>query len=254
VLERYALLNQTKISKISGKNRNVSSKIVAITQKTASSMGSDTIFIQISGKIDNPIKYTDPDGRDSGYVTDNNGAGGFSHSGLFVELEGGRYAFFEVTGLEEGRKVGQPQTNDERDSNSEILSTSPLSLPTPKSGESAMGTPNGGVVRREFDSYDKMMNYLLNQKTGKGGYDKIIHFKTTPEQDAKILEAATNLGGIFSDYHLTTNHCGQWAEKVLTSPGTGIRSSNEWAILPKTIGKNLFFSNFRISWIEEFKR
>lgn len=171
---------------------------------------------------------------------------------MFVELAGGKYAFFEVTGLDGEREIGQPQTKAERDKNSEILSTSPLNIPTPKSGE-LVGTPNGGVVRRDFDSYDDMMNYLLDSETGNGGYDKIIHFRTSQGQDAKILEAATSLGGNFSAYHLAKNHCGQWAEKVLTSSGTGIQASNGRAILPRTIGRNLFLSNLRISWSEKFK-
>jgi RHS repeat-associated protein len=202
----------------------------------------------------NPVKYVDPDGRDSGYAVDENGAFNLSHTGIFMGLEGGRYAFFEVTGLGGGRKVGQPQTDNERDKNSEILSTSPLSVPTPKSGQTFLGTPNGGVVRRDFDSYDDMMGYLFDSETGKGGYDKIIHFKTNSEQDAKILEAATNLGGNFSAYHLTKNQCGLWGEKVLTSPGTGIGSSNERSILPKIIGNNLLLSNPRISWSEKPKK
>jgi hypothetical protein len=41
-----------------------------------------------------------------------------------VELTGGKYAFFEVTGLDEEREIGQPQTNAERDKNSEILGSS----------------------------------------------------------------------------------------------------------------------------------
>jgi hypothetical protein len=40
-----------------------SAKVSIFTQKTANSLGSDTIFIRISLSAGNPIKYTDPDGE-----------------------------------------------------------------------------------------------------------------------------------------------------------------------------------------------
>jgi hypothetical protein len=68
--------------------------------------------MRISGFSGNPVKYTDPDGSDSGYVIDKNAVWGAGHAGWFVRTGNGGYAFFEVTGLRDGAE-GEYSNSDE---------------------------------------------------------------------------------------------------------------------------------------------
>ena len=44
----------------------------------------------------NPVKYVDPDGRESGYVRRKDSVGGMGHAGVFVKRMDGKYAFTEI--------------------------------------------------------------------------------------------------------------------------------------------------------------
>jgi hypothetical protein len=48
---------------------------------------------------DNPVKYTDPDGRDSGYALDKEGLGGMGHAAIYTRLDYGNYALRELSGI-----------------------------------------------------------------------------------------------------------------------------------------------------------
>ena len=190
----------------------------------------------------NPVKLVDPNGRESGYVTDENAVGNFGHSGMFVQNENGKYIYFEVTGFVDGQEAGAQYINNksgEREGNTEALSVSPLEFPTPASGASVLNTPNSGVVKKgEFDSFEDMYGFLAEK-----GYTNMVIFPTTPEQDAAIYDAASKSGADFKDYNVFTNNCGQWANNVLSTAGSGVNSSNTKFPGPNVIGRKLLNNN-----------
>jgi hypothetical protein len=198
----------------------------------------------------NPVKYVDPDGKESGYVMDENAVGGAGHAGMYVRTEDGKYAFFEVTGLPDNAKAGD-RLSGER--NSKVLSNSKLSLPTPGSAEKAGKPTSAGVVRRDFETKEDMMNYLSSAGEN-GGYDSFVEFNTTTAQDKNILNTAMTKGAQFSGYSLIGNSCGIWAKDVLTTAGSGIINVPDLVLgsfmggiyannVPNFIGQNLSFSN-----------
>ena len=190
----------------------------------------------------NPVKYMDPNGEESGYVTNEDAVAKFGHSGMFVQNENGKYEFFEVTGLVDNQKTGEQYTNNktgEDEENTEVLSVGPLSFPTPSSGASALNTPNSGVVKvGEFDNFADMLVFLA-----KKGYTLMVIFPTSPEQDAEIHDAANRLGTGYEKYNVFSNNCGQWANNVLSTSGSGINSSNTRLPGPNYIGKKLLRNN-----------
>ena len=90
----------------------------------------------------NPVKYTDPDGREAGFVLNQEGAGGMAHVGLYVKTDTG-YSFFEVNGMDRNLKAGNKCQDYD---NSVVLSNGPVSMPGPCSATSA------GASRRDFKS------------------------------------------------------------------------------------------------------
>jgi RHS repeat-associated protein len=181
----------------------------------------------------NPVKYVDPDGRDSGYAMDENAVSGAGHAGWFVGTGEGRYAFYEVTGLNDTIQSGDQVKKDDREGIA--LSNSPLKFPTGGSAKSVKYDSSAGVVRRDFDTWDDMVSYLGS--AGKNdGYDSMIVFNTTPEQDKIIANASENIGANFSGYNVIGNNCGTIARDVLTTPGSGIVGNTKSSI-PNTIGK-----------------
>jgi uncharacterized protein RhaS with RHS repeats len=180
----------------------------------------------------NPVKYVDPDGRDSGYVMDENAVGGAGHAGWFVQTDTG-YSFYEVTGLDDKIESGDPVKKDNKEGTA--LSNSPLKFPTGASAKSAKYESSAGTVRRDFDTWDDMVSYLGS--AGKNdGYDSMIVFNTTPDQDKIIANVSENIGANFSGYKIVGNNCGTVARDVLTTPGSGIVGNTKSSI-PNNIGK-----------------
>ena len=170
----------------------------------------------------NPLKYVDPDGRESGYILDEDGAGGMGHAGIFVKTEKG-YSFFEVNNLSDEKKFGDKADDWE---NSEILSNSKLRQPTPRTANLLGRATSAGVIRRDFKDRTEMMAYLGTDKNVDDAFERVLEFATTPEQDKIIYANATKMGQNFSGYALIGNSCGTWARDVLTSSGTGINKIN----------------------------
>ena len=178
-----------------------------------------------------PVKYTDPDGRECGYVLDGDGAHGLGHAGMYV-LNDGKYAFFEVIGIS-NEKNGIPSNatpgmtyKDIYGKDTIVLSNSPNSLPSP-SMSSKLGFPeNSGALLRIFEGENAKKN--MEAYFHSAGFESGIQFGTTPQQD-KVIYAAALSGGIkFSGYNLITNSCGIFARNMLTTSGSGIRPYNPW--------------------------
>jgi hypothetical protein len=201
----------------------------------------------------NPVKYIDPDGRESGYVIDENAVWGAGHAGWFVETGNDSYAFFEVTGLRDGAKGKYIDSGENRDGT--ILSNSPVQFPSAGTAGSSGKKTSAGILRSDFESKQQMLDYL--GKVGdKGGFDIIIEFNTTPEQDKIILDASISIGGKYKNYRVSGNSCGIIARDVLTTPGSGISKVTGISSLllgpvfndtPNGIGNLLFLRNSDIA-------
>ena len=201
----------------------------------------------------NPIKYIDPDGKDSGFVMDEDSVGHLGHAGMYVQTKEG-YSYFEVTGIKKDEKVGGTISGKKK---TEILSKSPLSFPAASSVDTANNVSKketdlySGVVRRDFADKNELLEYL--KKAGDNdGYNSIVSFETTPEEDKLIYDTAMKAGKSFSNYSAIGNNCGTWARDVLTTPGTGLfqiytPDIDIYGILnknaPNMIGDQLYLSN-----------
>ncbi len=193
----------------------------------------------------NPVHYIDPDGRECGYVLDGEGAHGMGHAGMFVKLDDGRYAFFEVIGIS-NEKNGIPSDatpgtthKDIHGKDTTVLSNSPNSLPSP-SISAKLGFPeNSGALLRIFEGENAKKD--MEAYFHSAGFESGIEFDTTPQQDKLIYDAALSGGKNFSGYNLVTNSCGIFARNMLTTPGSGIRPYNPWlkALTSGSVLKNI---------------
>jgi hypothetical protein len=196
----------------------------------------------------NPLKYTDPDGRDSGYVMDENAVGPFGHAGWFVKTNSG-YSFFEVTGLPDDVTVGQSITREGETKSGMVLSNTKLVLSNWAIQKFFHKVTSAGVIQRDFASKGEMMEYFSS--AGKnGGYDSLLEFNTTTKEDAAILKASFEKGSNFSFYALLGNSCGIIARDVLTTPGSGLYKMAPLGLggtvilnSPNDIGDNLYNNN-----------
>jgi hypothetical protein len=152
----------------------------------------------------NPVKYTDPDGRESGYVRNKDAVAFQGHAGVFAKRADGVYIYTEVGKL---RDIDTSQTF-------RILTPEKLrndgAFPI-----SVFNDDEIAVIQYEFDEIGKMKDFFAAN-----GFDDYIEFATTTEQDAAIINLATQIGREeFTDYLVPGNHCGIFAEKALGAGG-----------------------------------
>ena len=200
----------------------------------------------------NPVKYIDPDGKESGYILDNEGAQGFGHAGMYVQTKDGKYAFFEVTGISKeanGIKSNISPGSTVKDKwghDTTVLSNLPLKFPTQGSAQS-MGQPTrAGCLLRTFDKREDMIAALQ-----KMDFDEMIVFNTQGREDAKIYDKAFVEGQSFSGYQVFNDSCGIFARNALTAEGSGIKAINPFvninhifsSSIPNEIGVNLYLAN-----------
>jgi hypothetical protein len=232
---------------------------VKMTQVAGDPPGPGHITVLIFVFRGNPLKYTDPDGRESGYALDENAVFSLGHAGWFVKTDTG-YAFFEVTGLPDGASPNYTVTLGGENRNGKVLSNSAISSPTPGSAEIAGKPTSAGILRSDFNTKGEMLEYL--GKAGKnGGFDSYIEFNTTPEQDSVISGASESSGNKFKNYQLIGNSCGTIARDVLTTPGSGIKGRTPgglafigWNNAPKGIGAMLGIANGGIASKHRIKK
>ena len=160
----------------------------------------------------NPVNYVDPDGRVSGFVLDENGAGGFGHAGMYVQTEKG-FSFFEVTGITDKVKA------EAEEGKANILSESNIIFPTTGLARKADMPTIACVVQRDFSTKDEMDLYLADN-----GFTTALEFNTNKSQDKLIYNEAIKAGEAFRGYMLIGNNCGLWARDVLTTKGSGVIS------------------------------
>ena len=200
----------------------------------------------------NPVKYIDPDGKESGYILDNEGAQGFGHAGMYVQTKDGKYAFFEVTGISEEANGIESNISpgstvkDKWGHDTTVLSNLPLKFPTQGSAQS-MGQPTrAGCLLRTFDKREDMIAALQ-----KMDFDEMIVFNTHGREDTEIYNKAFVEGQSFSGYQVFNDSCGIFARNALTVQGSGIKAINPFvninhifsSSIPNEIGVNLYLAN-----------
>ena len=193
----------------------------------------------------NPVKYTDPDGRESGYAYDEN-VGGFGHAGWFVKTETG-YSFFEVAGLPKGVGAGSSYTPTDEKNEALVLSSGYLSL-----GNIILATVLGkpiraGVLQRNFSTKEEMLEHISSSFNGNVN---VYEFNTAEQEDRMIYNASIDKGRNFEQYALLGNNCGIIARDVLTTSGSGLARTNTFGFgqtyyenAPIAIGSELLMAN-----------
>jgi hypothetical protein len=154
----------------------------------------------------NPVKYIDPDGRESRYARNRDSVGGMGHAGVFAKRSDGTYVYTEVgkikdIDLSERFKILTPSENRN-------TGAFPISM---------FNGDDIAVTQYTFDKKEDMLAFFA-----RNGFDDYIEFDTTIAQDRAIINTATQLGVEYSDYAIPGNHCGIVAEKALDANGRGI--------------------------------
>ena len=205
----------------------------------------------------NPVKYTDPDGRISGYLNDSEAVGGAGHSAMFVETydSNGKSTGFELYEVGTVRQDGDKWVGVGPDGNnipgtialshnkldgkmgiaagsvagsllgsagSGVLSAAGSGSATSAAGGATIESLDSaaGVFVRKYGSYEEMMNASENKR-----YDFAISFNTNQGQDQKIRAEALSTGYNFGKYNLFTNNCSQHASRALAAGGVHTTSN-----------------------------
>jgi len=194
----------------------------------------------------NPVKYVDPDGKQSGFVTNESAVGRAGHSGMWVELynENGNsigYAFFEVNPIDKnaykshgGEPLARWMVIVGGGSVGSIISGSRGSIAGSSIGtiineteirvgvnEYRFYSSEGVDAKKEMEKF--IANRWFNDETAT---DKIRNtaFGISAAQDLLILEAAISNGDSFGRYDILSNNCAQYASKALSAGGVNTSS------------------------------
>jgi RHS repeat-associated protein len=154
----------------------------------------------------NPVKYVDPDGRESGYVREKDAVGGMGHAGVFTRTSNGKYIFTEIIRI----VVRKDDVNH-------VL--------TKKGNINTGGGYIGAINKQEIAALEFNTRELMIEFLGKKGFADYIEFETTPQQEVAIREATLLLGREYTDYMIPGNHCGIFAERALDAGGKGIKTN-----------------------------
>ena len=184
----------------------------------------------------NPVRYTDPDGRRSGYLNVSTGAFGNGHSAFFVELydENGNSAGFriyEVNSVTDGTAADFSDRSGVRGKNKteRIMENSRVLSAAPTSGIASSSTSGGykdsgvfskdyliGTEEGKYATRDEAYNAMMLDNTC---FDYVFVIETTVDQDKAIKAEAENRGKNFGKYYLLSNNCTQFAIECLKKGG-----------------------------------
>jgi len=180
----------------------------------------------------NPVKYTDPDGRESGLLTDSDAVLGAGHSAMYVEVYNKNgttkgYELYEVgptkfngTDITGGKDVLSSNKLDSSSPYPINLTNIGLAWSVLSSAANSAGLEAGVTV--EFFKNDEHGLAQFENRISK--YDNKIIFNTTPKQDLAIRSTANATGKSFGKYNLFSNNCIQYASNALSKGG--INTSN----------------------------
>ncbi len=155
-----------------------------------------------------------------GYVLDKQNRWYIGHAGIFIR-RGPVWSYFEINGLNECQLPA-----DETDIynipskvwyKEIILSNGEETTFTDFFAVLFNYETYAGAIQRDFESKIDMLNYLYLR-----GYDTIIEFNTTPEQDELLYEKSVEEGIKYCLYDVFRNNCGMWARDILITPGSDI--------------------------------
>jgi RHS repeat-associated protein len=183
----------------------------------------------------NPVKYTDPDGRKSGLVTDVRANLGAGHSGIWVERydENGNlngFIFLKIFLINKNANYlkgdGKPAANWMANLVGFIAGGIPGAAIANIINEVAI---RAGVNGYQFKTKDEMLKFIAQKwynNTDKETIAKIRQtvFNTSVAQDEAIMAAAVSEGKSFGRYDLLSNNCVQFAARVLSAGGVNTSS------------------------------
>ncbi len=182
------------------------------------------------------MKYTDPDGRECGLLTDSHEVFGAGHSALYVEMydKNGNttgFAVFEVNPLNDNAikhggapldlrfavligKIGGSSVGGLVGTSSGSTFTG-SSVGSSKGSTIVSGANEGnfisvGVNEYHFATKEQLLAFIKENK-----FDRVASFDTTVSQDRAIYKEAIAAGDSFGRYELFTNNCIQYASRVL---------------------------------------
>jgi len=200
----------------------------------------------------NPIKYVDPDGRKSGFVTNESAVGvgpvSAGHSGMWVERydKNGSsvgFSFFEVGPIKKNASAtygGEPLTLRMAILGGSSGGSSIGSLISGIGGSStgaSVGSVSGallneaaisvGVNEYRFDTRENMEKGIaklwFDNESATGEIRQTV-FNTSKAQDRTILNTAEAKGRTYGRYDVLSNNCAQYASSVLSSGGVNTTS------------------------------
>jgi len=149
---------------------------------------------------DNPILYTDPDGKDFGIYVHEHGAGGNGHTTLYFQNGEGQWFTYD---------------QGARDNNPSLISAATLGVSAGVTINQVDRLPQGAIRVKTSIEQDK----LITQSALKSQIDH----KTGEKK-----------------YQLSSNNCTDAAVDVINDSGTGIELENPWNIIkPNTWFKYL---------------
>jgi len=175
-----------------------------------------------------PVKYTDPDGRVSGYLNDSTGAGGFGHSALFVELydDNGNtsgIAIYEVGATDQEGNFGLDKYNqpirDTENRTTKVLSHAKVGG-IASSSNSSGDTDQAGVFVRKYEgtNAEKILQNMRDDPVNQR-YDNVLIMSTSKKQDCDIRSEAEDRGKNFGRYKVIRNNCTEYATNCLKEGG-----------------------------------
>ena len=154
----------------------------------------------------NPVRYIDPDGRESGIPINSNAALGFGHTGGFEKTPAG-YSFFEVQGLSDVdmEMIGIIQYGSYGDlyTSKTVISGSPEGLFSQLIATSTGRHRNSGVMKYDFNTKVELILFLASE-----GFDNVIEFNTSSQEDSILYLSGITNGMNFGKYKLLSNNCG----------------------------------------------
>ena len=160
----------------------------------------------------NPVKYTDPDGRESGFLTDSDSVPLAGHSAMYVEIynengESAGFELYEVGIVNEGEEGVLSSEHLDADMGLFVGSVSGVSGafisndPTLPSAAIASGASAGTLIANVDVRAGVKVEYFANQEELNKRierYNKVVAFDTTPEQD-NLIRAAARREGVISE-------------------------------------------------------
>ena len=162
----------------------------------------------------NPVRYTDPDGRDFLMAVKEDIPYWLSHAGLGVPNENGGWSYFEFFDNDndfDNDSLRIPNTKI--DYSRTVLSKEKISFPN-EDLRDFLGEDSdyAGCVKYDFKTKEDMLAYLGNRK-----FHYYIEFESDSGTDKKLYENAISIGKNLEGYDILKNNCNTYVKSVINS-------------------------------------